>query len=381
MRPIGAASVLGVVLLSAVPWMASCGTSPPSTDSAWERRAQLLDDGAAFLGPDEARRIRAYLAWVQERYGIDYHVVIAEAGNASLEEHAHALFTERGAHAISGSGLLLLVDPAAQAARVEVGYALEPYVTDAEASRMLSEYVRPRTADGMTPASIEAAIEALVEELRPHLETAAGSGAAVPTAKAGTQTEAPRADERLAVEAVPLSDSFPSGGGGANLDLHDLPIERLDTAARGRLREVVVPQPDPRRARDLEIALLHRGIYFQEGSLYDAAWRSAARTSGFAPSRLREIARQVDRPYEVVTEGDRAVAYCPDADAVGPVFLRRETTGWIIDASAGARSIVYDYGNDGWYARDDGSPYLPLLLRALPLRRVALAGGGAAWTR
>ena len=83
----------------------------------------------------------------------------------------------------------------------------------------------------------------------------------------------------------------------------------------------------------------------------------------------------------MAVEADRAVAYYPDARDLGPVFLRREPAGWIIDASAGARIIVYDYSNAGWYARDEGSPYLPLLLRSLPLRRVALAGGGAAWTR
>ena len=361
-------SVVSLLLLvhhTAVPWMTGCGTSPsPSTDSAWARRGQLLDDQTGFLGSDGARRVRAYLAWVGERYGIDYHVVIAPTGPESIEERARALFDERGAEGSSGNGLLLLVDPAARAVRVEVGYALEPSVTDADASRMLSEYVAPRSGDGMTPASVEVAIEALVDVLRPQ------------------ENEAPPDnDERAAVGAEPSPSEFPSGGGGANLDVRDLPIDRLDTAAREHLREIVVPQADPRQARDLEIALLHRGVYFQEGALYDAAWRAAARSSGFEPSRLREIARQVDRPYEVATEGDRAVAFYPDAPAVGPVFLRREAAGWIIDASAGARSIVYDYANDGWYARDDGSPYLALLQRALPLRRVALAGGGAAWTR
>jgi hypothetical protein len=259
---------------------------------------------------------------------------------------------------------LLLVDPSEQAVRVEVGYALEPYVTDLDASRMLSDYLAPYFRSGATSAGIEASIEALVDTLRPHLVTAP-------------------ADEAAQVARVDPPEPArrpPSGGGGASHDLlRELPNDRLDDATRDALRTILVPQPEPRQARDLEIALLHKGLYFQEAALYDEAWRRAQRPS-FAAARLREIARQWDRPYEILIEEPLAVAYYLDAGALGPTFLRRERGGWIIDASEGARTIVYDYSNQGWYARDGDSGYLALLRRALPLERVALRGGGSAWT-
>jgi hypothetical protein len=72
--------------------------------------------------------------------------------------------------------------------------------------------------------------------------------------------------------------------------------------------------------------------------LSGGAWRRAARPGAWSPGRLREIARQWDRPYQLWIEEPIAIAYYPDAKALGPT-----------------------------------------LRRALPLERVALRGGGAAW--
>ncbi|HEX2463501.1 MAG TPA: hypothetical protein VHR17_02680, partial [Thermoanaerobaculia bacterium] len=97
------------------------------------------------------------------------------------------------------------------------------------------------------------------------------------------------------------------------------------------------------------------------------------------PDRLREIARQWDRPYRIEIREPRAVAYYEDAPELGPTFLRRDSTGWIIDASEAAKTIVYDYSSSSWYALDSGSPYLEILEAVLPLRRVTLSDDRAAW--
>ena len=124
---------------------------------------------------------------------------------------------------------------------------------------MLSEYLAPRSGEGVTSAAIEAAIEALIETLRPHLEV---DGSLL--ADDGSTAEPPDGGS----SRRRFRHEFPSGGGGASLDLlRDLPSDRPDGETRDRLLAIVVPQPDPRQARDLEIALMHRGIYFQEGTL------------------------------------------------------------------------------------------------------------------
>jgi hypothetical protein len=170
------------------------------------------------------------------------------------------------------------------------------------------------------------------------------------------------------------------GGVVASLErLRAIPDGALDEAGKAALQEILVPQPDPRQSIDLELALLHKGIYLREAPLYDGAWRHADRPKNWSEERLRERARQWDRPYEVMIEGGKAVAFYRDAPELAPIFVRRKNPGWMIDASRTAALIVYDDAHRTWYALDQGSPYLALLARALPLRRVVLPDGRGAW--
>ena len=368
----------GIVRFAVVALLFAIACDPPTPGDA--RRA-LLADEIDLLDTDAERRISMYLDWVRRERGIDFQVVIDSLDGDSPEARSSRLFQERApGRTTGGKGLLLLVDPRERQVRVEVGYALEPQLTDVDASRMLTDYLAPYFRSREPAAGIEASIEALIEKLDPPLRAGdADSGAPAPAEEGAPRERAAERPNRAAAAGQSPIESA-SGGAGASLDLlRELPAGALDDAARAELLAILVPQPGPRQARDLEIALLERGLYLQEAALYDEAWRRAARPGAWSPARLREIARQWDRPYEVVVEDPLAIAYYPDAPALGPVFLRRVERGWTIDASQGARSIVYDYSNEGWYALDDGSPYLALLRRALPLERVTLQGGRAAW--
>jgi hypothetical protein len=144
----------------------------------------------------------------------------------------------------------------------------------------------------------------------------------------------------------------------------------------------MVPRPEPRQSRDLEIALMHKGIYFRDTPLYDGAWRNAPFLKGWDPDYLPEMARQWDRPYEVLTDGRRAVTFYPGSAELGPTFLRRKDIGLMIDGSQTARSIVYDYSDPSgqrWYAVYGRGPYFALLQRALPMRSVTLPDGRSGW--
>jgi hypothetical protein len=363
---------------------ASCG---PRTTPDTARRTALVSDENDVLSADSERRIRAYLDWVRESYGVDYRVVAERLDGVSPASRSSDLFARQRIGAETGGrGVLLLVDPEGRQVRAEVGYALEPYLTDVAASRMLAGYLAPHFRSGDASAGIEASIEALIDALRPHLETeriaraGAGERAADEVEDGGAasvRSENVATARRGGDAARSLSGS---GGAGASLELlRALPEGVPDASTKASLRGILVPQADPRLARDLEIALLHQGIYFQEAPLYDEEWRRAARPRDWSPARLREIARQWDRPYEIAVEEQRAIAYYADAPALGPTFLRREAAGWIIDATYGARAIVYDYSNEGWYALDHDSPYLAMLQRVLPLERVELSDGRPAW--
>jgi uncharacterized protein len=308
---------------------------------------------------------------VRRERGIDYHVVVEALRGDSIEERSHRLFRERRAgEETDGRGLVLLVDPIAEQVRVEVGYALEGDVTDLEASRLLAEYLAPYFRSDDSAAGIEASIEAVIDILGPP-----AAHSAVADTISSSQSEVQQSP--LAAADAPIDGS---GGAGASLELlREIPDGALDRAAEAALRTIMVPQREPRQSRDLEIALMHKGIYYADTPLYDEAWRAARQPKSWDPDRLREIARQWDRPYRIEIREPRAVAYYEDAPELGPTFLRRDSTGWIIDASEAAKTIVYDYSSSSWYALDSGSPYLEILEAVLPLRRVTLSDDRAAW--
>ncbi|HVS02096.1 MAG TPA: TPM domain-containing protein [Thermoanaerobaculia bacterium] len=336
-----------VAAAAAIALSAGCAAPAPPADEP----AAPLGDRAGVLAPRQRERIVDYLRFVEQRYGVDYRVVVeSPPGTAEVGAHAAELFRRLDiGSAHRGRGLLLWIDPATESVRVEVGYALEPYLTDLAASRMLREYLEPRWLATDPAIAIEAAVEALVEAITPQ----------------------------LAALAAEEAEGAGSGGAGAAADLlRQPPAEPVEA---GDFEQLLVPQTDPRTARDLELTMLHRGLYLQGSRLYDAEWRRAHRPRSWPCERLQEIARDWDRPYEIVSERGRAVAYYPDAPALGPTFLRRDEEGWVIDATATARLIVYDYSNERWYAVDEPSPYVTLLGRALELRRVRLGDGRAAW--
>lgn len=317
-------------------------------------RAERCRDRSGSLTPAERERIESYLEFVDREHGIDARVLV-EAGlarGADLAETTLAEYERLGiGGGTGGRGLLLLVLPSRATARVEVGYALEPWITDLDASRLVNDYLGPHfSGDELGPA-LEAAVEGVVDRLLAGRDALA--------------------------EADLVAHG--SGGAGAAGEHLDRPAADGPEVDAGALAELLVPQPDPRATRDLEIAMMHRGVYLGSAAIYDADWRASRRPGRWSARRLREIARQWDRPYEILVDGPYAIAFYGDAPALGPTLLRREADGWIIDATTGARAIVYDYSNEGWYAIDGDYPYLDLLERVFDLRPVKLTSGQRAW--
>jgi hypothetical protein len=311
---------------------------------------RLVDTGA-LLSEEQRRSIVDYLAFIESERGVDYRVVVMEAAASDLVAEGVARYEamQIGASA-DGQGMLLLVDVDSEEARVEVGYALEHRVRDVEASSMITDFLTPYFSSGQVASGIEASVERLVDVLDPTRE-------------------------EEAYETPVLG----SGGAGATAALL-AGIDRLTPETKARLQEIMVPQPDPGDCVRLEIALMHRGIYYRDVPMYDEAWRRAKRPD-FPANRLKTIAREWDGPFEIESTDDRAITYYTGEKALrwGPQLLRHTDQGWIVDASSVARLIVYDYSNESWYALEEDNPYLPLLQSIYDMKRVSLSGRGAAW--
>ena len=311
-----------------------------------------LQDEAGLLHHEAGARIERYLRLVGDRYRVDYRVVLSPPTAAAPETEAGRWYRQLGVGMeTDGRGLLLWVDPGRRLARLEVGYALEPLLPDLAATRVLDGYLAPHEAAGALAAAVEAAIEGVIDRFAPRLEELAAA-------------EGP--DGR--------------GGGGAGQAFgagRDASLAAPDegSPAAGEL----VPQPDPRAVRDLELALLAAGRWEPAAAIYDDAWRLRDHRREWSPARLRELARRWTKPFEIVAEGDHALAFAPNAPDLGPTPLARGPAGWVIDATAREAHVVYDYSGASWYWIDGPSPYLPLLRRAAPLEHVRLEDDRPAW--
>lgn len=78
----------------------------------------------------------------------------------------------------ANNGVILLVAPKERKVRIEVGYGLEPIVTDAYASIIVNQTILPRFRDGDMPGGIVAGAQAIADQLKLPLEAAERRAAA-----------------------------------------------------------------------------------------------------------------------------------------------------------------------------------------------------------
>src|SRR3546814_2239923 len=70
------------------------------------------------------------------------------------------------------NGILLLVAPNERKVRIEVGYGLEPIMTDALSSVIINQTILPRFRDGDMAGGIIAGADAIGEQMKLPLEAA-----------------------------------------------------------------------------------------------------------------------------------------------------------------------------------------------------------------
>ncbi len=103
-----------------------------------------------------------------------------------IEDYANRLFRHwQLGQADANNGVLLLVAVAERRVRIEVGYGLEPILTDALSGQIIRNQITPRFRDGDYPGGIEAGTEAIIAQLQAPAEEAqarAAAAAAIQTA-------------------------------------------------------------------------------------------------------------------------------------------------------------------------------------------------------
>ena len=72
----------------------------------------------------------------------------------------------------ANNGIILIVAPKDRKVRIEVGYGLEPIMTDALSSQIINQTILPKFRDGDMPGGIVAGAQAIAEQLKLPLEAA-----------------------------------------------------------------------------------------------------------------------------------------------------------------------------------------------------------------
>jgi uncharacterized protein len=164
MRPTGGgrgllATLLAVLaLLFAAPALAA-PSFPPLT-------GRVVDD-AHVLSPEIQAELTQKLAALEAKTG-DQLVVVTLPSLQGLEisDYGYQLGRAWGiGQKGKNTGALFLVAPDEKKVRVEVGYGLEPVLTDAVSSVILNTQVLPRFREGDIPGGVVAGTDALVQQL------------------------------------------------------------------------------------------------------------------------------------------------------------------------------------------------------------------------
>ncbi len=120
---------------------------------------------------------------------------IASLEGYAIEEYGYLL----GRHWQIGqteanNGILLIVAPTERRVRIEVGYGLEPIITDALSSRIINEQIVPRFREGDFPGGIEVGTAALVSQLAAPPEQAEQRALEAERARQRRETEGGRSE-------------------------------------------------------------------------------------------------------------------------------------------------------------------------------------------
>jgi uncharacterized protein len=127
---------------------------------------RVVDD-AHVLSPQVQADLTAKLAALEKTNGDQLVVVtVASLQGYAIEDYGYQLgrawgLGEKG----KNNGALFIVAPAEHKVRVEVGYGLEPVLTDALSSVILQQAVLPKFRAGDVPGGVVAGTDAIIQQL------------------------------------------------------------------------------------------------------------------------------------------------------------------------------------------------------------------------
>ncbi len=119
-----------------------------------------VTDAAGIIGSDQAAEIESVLDALEKNTGVEVAVVtVAGLQETTIEDFAVRLFEEWGiGKAGEDNGLLILIAQEEREVKIEVGYGLEPVITDGRAGQIIRDQMLPRFRSGDYGGGVMAAV-------------------------------------------------------------------------------------------------------------------------------------------------------------------------------------------------------------------------------
>jgi uncharacterized protein len=130
--------------------------------------AGRVNDTANLIPPDQRQRLEAKLAQFEQQTGNQVAVLtVDDLGGEDIEGYSHKVAsTWKLGQKGKDNGVLLLVSKGDRKMRVEVGYGLEPVLTDLQTSIIQNEVIIPHFKQEDFGGGIEAGVDALLSTIQ-----------------------------------------------------------------------------------------------------------------------------------------------------------------------------------------------------------------------
>lgn len=153
-------ALLALLLLVLLP-------APALADPTFPQFTGLVTDAANVLPPDRKAALETKLKAFQQKTGRQLVVAtIPDLQGYDIADYGYQL-GRSWAVGLKGvdNGAILIVAPKERKVRIEVGYGLEPVLTDAFSSVIVQQKILPAFKAGDMPGGIEAGVDAIIAQL------------------------------------------------------------------------------------------------------------------------------------------------------------------------------------------------------------------------
>lgn len=306
---------------------------------------QHVFDEAGVLPPQSIAKFEQYLEWIFVESDVDIRFLFVPAiTGKTIEELAVAKVEELriGGLGREARGVLLLYDVQAKKLRIEVGYGLEGYFTDAFLSYLTHEHTQTFFASGDLTTGLRLLIRMLHHNIR--------------AAVLGSEFD-PRVFDLI------RSNRHLSGGGGLT-EVMPAGGERGVVFRRelsGAQRTQYVPQPTPRAVYEQYLAWLAAGIFDPRIEIFTEESQSIMASIPVTPAYFHYILMtEYGKTSEIDIRSNIALQYFTDDPLATPHFYRKSERGWQMDMEAEMQNsrnrvggvYTWDYGGrDDIYTR------------------------------